>query len=68
MTLLAHIHRFQTTALIRDDNGAWRERQACEKCPWAVRHVKLDATPEDEPPPHKAPCWCPRCMNRKRRR
>lgn len=69
MNQLAHIHDYRMTALIwAADDKAWREQQTCVKCPWAVRWMKLPPTPPDEPPAeHRAPCWCPKCMNRKRR-
>lgn len=61
-------HDYQTASLIPGDDKIWRERQVCAECPWEIRYVILEQTPEDEPPAaHPAPCWCPRCMNRKRR-
>lgn len=61
-------HDYQTTQLLRgDDDKIWRERQACSECPWEIRYVKLEQTPEDEPPAaHQAPCWCPLCVNKRR--
>jgi hypothetical protein len=68
MSQLGHVHDFQPTALYIADTGGWRERQVCSQCPWEIRYLVLDPTPEDEPPAaHPAPCWCPQCMNRRRK-
>lgn len=66
MTQLAHIHDYRMTALDHGEDGTWREKQACVKCPWAVRWLKLPVTPEDERYKHRAPCWCPQCMRGRR--
>lgn len=66
MSLFGHNHRYEPVELVCND-GVWWENQSCAECPAERRSVKLADTPEDEPPaPHPAPCWCPRCMNRKR--
>lgn len=60
-------HDYQMDALIPGDDKIWRERQVCSECPWEIRYLILEKTPEDEPshPPHRMPCWCPLCMHGK---